>query len=423
MSSLGPRVVISNGYSQFHLAHLAAELHGRRRLTGMITGGYPRTDSPRQRWSRYRLYRRYNARRVSVPPRMVWPIWSGEALSQASQLLWRLRAAETAQSTMARASLVRYQRVASRILQQRLPSGGDIYHFRSGFGGVSVQAARDLGMKVVCDHSIVYPSLLEPLLKNSGRLPARGGRSEMSSFWRTVEEDLSLADVVLVNSHFVQETFLQCGIARERIRVIYWGPDQVFLDELDHLPACHAPTSPAQGPLRMLTAGTMEARKGSHILAAALTTVSGTGLDVQVVGHWHRRLPEHRQRLESLQHVSLSPGLDRSQLAQAMADADVFVFPTLAEGSARVIFEAMAAGCYIITTPNAGSIVRDGVHGRLIQPGSVSELRLAIEEARDDIARVREIGSSNALAVRAEYGPALYGQRIAELYESLLMDR
>ena len=422
MSNTRPRVVISNGYSQFHMAHLAAELHATRTLAGLITGGYPRANEPRRRWSRSALYRRFHARRVPIPPSMVWSIWSGETLYHASQLLWRLRTAGIAQSAVARASLVRYQRVAARLLTQQMPREANLYHYRSGFGGASVQVARDLGMKVVCDHSIVHPSMLEALLQNGGRIAARVDRGAMSSFWRTVEQDLSLADVILVNSHFVEDTFLRCGFARERTRVIYLGPDQAFLNELGRLPANRASGGPAQSPLRVLSAGTMEARKGTHILAAALGNISKTGLDVHIVGNWHRRLPEHRRRLEPLAHVRLSPSLDRAQLAQVMADADVFVLPTLAEGSARVVFEAMAAGCYIITTPNAGSIVRDGVHGRLIQPGSVTDLCSAIEEARDDLVRVREIGCANALAVQAEYGPARYGKRVTGLYQSLLAD-
>jgi glycosyltransferase involved in cell wall biosynthesis len=423
MSGTRPRVVVSNGYSQFHLAHLAAELHANCMLACLITGAYPRTGAPRQRWTRYGPYRRYHARRVPLPSSMVWPIWSGEALSQASQALWRVRATEAAQSAVARASLVRYQRVAARLLGRRPPMGGNLYHFRSGFGGPSVQAARDLGMKVVCDHSIVHPSLLAPLLSNGGRFPGAEASPTMNSFWGTVEQDLSLADIVLVNSHFVQDTFLRLGIPRQRTRVIYLGPDQAFLDALDELPARRGPANRAPGPLRVLAAGTIDVRKGSHILAAALCDVPKAGLDVHVAGDWHRRLPEHRQRLQSLEHVRLSPNLDRGQLARAMAEADVFVLPTLAEGSARVIFEAMAAGCYIITTPNAGSVVRDGVHGRLIRPGIVAELRSAIEEARDDIARVREIGHRNAPRIRAEYGPAAYRRAIAELYQHLLADR
>jgi glycosyltransferase involved in cell wall biosynthesis len=46
--------------------------------------------------------------------------------------------------------------------------------------------------------------------------------------------------------------------------------------------------------------------------------------------------------------------------------ADVFVFPSLCEGSAMVTYEALAAGLPVITTPNAGSVVRDGVDGFIV---------------------------------------------------------
>ena len=55
-------------------------------------------------------------------------------------------------------------------------------------------------------------------------------------------------------------------------------------------------------------------------------------------------------------------------LASAMTRADVFVFPSLAEGSARVVFDALACGCYVITTPNSGSIVEQGTHGGSLCP-------------------------------------------------------
>ena len=422
MTRTAPYTVISNGYSQFNTAHLAAEMHAKGMLAGLITGGYPRPGEARRTpWGRFGPYRRYRSRRVAVPDDLIWPIWSGEALSQASQLMWRLHVAETLQSAIARASLVRYQHLAADLLRHKVPNQGTIYHYRSGFGGISVEAARDLGMKTLCDHSIVHPSVLGSIIMSGGRLPVACPKSTVNSFWRTVEADLLLADIILVNSHFVRETFLMCGIASERLQVIYWGPDTTFLNSLDSLPASSLARS-SNDRIRLLTAGTMEERKGTHILAMALEAVSGVGLDVHLAGNWHRRMPRHRQRLESMPHVRLDPNLDRDRLAEAMVAADVFVFPTLAEGSARVVFEAMAAGCYVITTPNAGSIVQDGVNGRLVEPGNVAELCAAIEEAQADPARVREIGRINALTVRRDYAPAIYARRVAELYESLLSD-
>ena len=54
-----------------------------------------------------------------------------------------------------------------------------------------------------------------------------------------------------------------------------------------------------------------------------------------------------------------------------MAAADVFVFPSLFEGSAVVTYEALACGLPSVVTPAAGSVVRDGVEGFLVAPRDV----------------------------------------------------
>ena len=58
-----------------------------------------------------------------------------------------------------------------------------------------------------------------------------------------------------------------------------------------------------------------------------------------------------------------------------MSNSDIFLFPSLAEGSANVIFEAMASGCAIITTPNSGSIVKNNHNGFIINPGDAFQLK------------------------------------------------
>ena len=44
----------------------------------------------------------------------------------------------------------------------------------------------------------------------------------------------------------------------------------------------------------------------------------------------------------------------------------MFVLPSLAEGSAEVTYEAIAAGVPVVTTRAAGSVVRDGIEGRIV---------------------------------------------------------
>jgi glycosyltransferase involved in cell wall biosynthesis len=74
----------------------------------------------------------------------------------------------------------------------------------------------------------------------------------------------------------------------------------------------------------------------------------------------------------------------RSEVGALFNWADVFVLPSLVEGSATVIYEALVRGVPVICTPNAGSIVDDGRTGLLVAPRNASSLadalnRLAME--------------------------------------------
>ena len=68
--------------------------------------------------------------------------------------------------------------------------------------------------------------------------------------------------------------------------------------------------------------------------------------------------------------MTIRPSVSASELVEAYQDADLFVFPSIAEGFGQVLLEALACGLPILTTTHtaAPDIIRDGEHGFIIEP-------------------------------------------------------
>jgi glycosyltransferase involved in cell wall biosynthesis len=139
-----------------------------------------------------------------------------------------------------------------------------------------------------------------------------------------------------------------------------------------------------------------------------------------VIGSFESGIAERYHQLLSDPRVATHGILDRIALAEHMSRADVFVFPSLAEGSARVIPMAMSCGCFVITTPNSGSVVEHARHGFLIPPGDRDALRGAIAEAASDRDHLRTIGDENRRFVLQHLAPGRYGDDLDALYRQLL---
>jgi glycosyltransferase involved in cell wall biosynthesis len=197
--------------------------------------------------------------------------------------------------------------------------------------------------------------------------------------------------------------------------VIHLGVDDAFLAAVPERPT----ERDEDGRLRLLFAGAFKPHKGADVLVEALAGLHDVPWQLEIAGPLAPESRETHRRFLEDPRVSLLGTLPRARLAEVMAASDVFVLPTLAEGSARVVFEALACGLYVITTPNAGSIVEDGVHGALIPAHSPEALADALRRTPTDHNALHVIGSRNAALVRERYRQHNYGKALLELYGKL----
>jgi glycosyltransferase involved in cell wall biosynthesis len=123
-----------------------------------------------------------------------------------------------------------------------------------------------------------------------------------------------------------------------------------------------------------------------------------------------------RPELDALEFLGqLGPEEMRAEFARA----DVFCLPSLSEGSASVVYEALANGIPVVTTPSSGSIVRDGHEGYLIPERSGKAAAEAIAAIVDDRA-LRLRMSYAALAASREYNDEACGAAFIQVIRDAL---
>ncbi|CAN1494265.1 RfaG Glycosyltransferase [Burkholderiaceae bacterium] len=416
------KVLISNGHFKFILGAAAAEASDRGILDGFIAGGYP-TKYIKLVLNFLKLggsltINRLLNREERVPDSLVHTQWISEFFIKIASTTRKLSKSTKYSEYLDDFALKIYS-IGARLVVYR--SDANIYHYRSGYGHSSAKMAKKKGMFLLCDHSIAHPMTISYLIDHGGELPKNNENLKISKFWKSVVNDLNLADAILVNSDFVKKTFINQGWSSEKVHVIYTGIDDQFLKKAS---AGKSSNKILEKPRKFLFAGDFCKRKGAIEIMQAFTNTSDLDWRLEIIGNLDPELDKETDLFFKNQRVKYIPFMPRLALAEKMLESDVFVFPSLAEGSATVIYMAMVCGCYIITTENSGSVVKDGIHGEIIDSGNISALensiRRVINANNDDIYRICKINSETIIE---KYNQKKYGNDLEDLYKSFIINR
>jgi glycosyltransferase involved in cell wall biosynthesis len=409
-------VVISTGFHRTHLAIAAREAAVRGNLARAIVGAYPTTGVARavraMRAERGRAARLLE-REEQIPHGLLHPLFTPELLDEAARLLRKAPQARSTSAFLSSECMSLYGSLAARELA-RVGRPGDVYHFRAGFGRNSIRRAKQLGVVALCDHAAVHPALSESVMSSGNAEWAAQVRSPADPVAHAILSDIQAADAIVANSHFIRDMFVGLGYPEERVHVVYLGVDEAFL--------AHAGTRDDDceiSPLRLMFAGRFDRAKGAHVLIAALRELNTVDWRLVIAGPVGADIRREHAAFFADRRVAALGTINRRDLARHMKAAPIFVFPSPSEGSARVVFEALACGCYVITTPNAGSIVIDGVHGAMVPPNDARRLAEAIRYAASETDRVLAIGRRNADLIPRRFTQTHYGDALATLYSRL----
>jgi glycosyltransferase involved in cell wall biosynthesis len=160
------------------------------------------------------------------------------------------------------------------------------------------------------------------------------------------------------------------------------------------------------GPV-ILTVGRLIHEKGQRHLVAAMREVvamsPGAVLLVAGEGVLRSELEGLIARLDLNESVFLLG--HRADVPELLQAADVFALPSLLEGAAGAVVEAMMAGKPVVASdlPSVRECVADAGAALLVPPGDPAALASAVISLLTDPKRRAEMGQSAAVAARARY--------------------
>jgi glycosyltransferase involved in cell wall biosynthesis len=289
-----------------------------------------------------------------------------------------------------------------RVIRTGLGNANSVYTYNSA-GLELLEHARGAGKLAVMEQTIAAGVVEDKLLEEEASIHSQWGPScsadpLRSEFIEREKSEWDAADVILCGSEFVRASIEASGGPVNRCRVVPYG---ILLKV--PTPCKERPHQ----PLRILTAGAVGLRKGAPYVMAVAQILKGRA-EFRMAGQLDVTL--YAQKLLR-EHVTLLGAVPRSEIHRQFEWADVFLLPTLCEGSATVCYEALCHGLPVITTPNAGSVVRDGVDGFIVPIRDPQAIADRIERLADD-SDLWATMSANALARASEYTLEKYGERL-----------
>lgn len=284
-----------------------------------------------------------------------------------------------------------------------------------GISGSSLKAGRLLQQRggiFFCDRGSSHQRYQEQIVSDEYR---RWGVDTPVSDPRDTareEEIYAMADGITVPSSFAARSFVEMGLAAEKIHTIPYG---VRLERFK--PTGEPPTD----RLELLFVGNVGLRKGVPYLLEAFARLKHPNKRLRLVGAMSREMPPVLERLPK-DNVEILGILPQQQVAEMMSQSHLLILPSVEEGLALVQGQALACGCPVLATTNTGGedLFQDGVEGFIVPIRDVDALLHRMEQIADDPALQQRMRAAGLERVKHLGGWETYGDRWETLLQKSL---
>lgn len=241
---------------------------------------------------------------------------------------------------------------------------------------------------------------------------------DRSAYWQLRALSRRVDRYLAVSRGIADELVDGLGWPRRQIDVVYNAVDPARVG-VEAPPGLRAELGGGDRPLVLIPAR-LDAQKGHRVLFEAIPQVPEATFLLAGEGPEREALGALAAQLGIAERVRFLGR--REDVPQLLAAADVFVLPSLYEGSSLAVLEAMAAGTPIVSSAIGGTdeLIEDGRSGLLVAPGDVAGLAAALRRVLDDSGLREGLAARARERVEAGLTREQMAARVSGVYRELL---
>lgn len=285
-----------------------------------------------------------------------------------------------------------------------------------GLSGSSLDAGKKIqvhGGRYVCDRGSAHIRTQDYLLREEHArwdMPFSGIDSRAID---TEETEYAQADLITVPSTFARHSFIEHGLPANKLRLLSYGVNLSRFQPVD---------KPATNCFDVLFVGGMSLQKGVQYLIQAFQKINHAAKTLTFVGVPSPDLiAMFRNRGMWPLNTRVLGHVPQVELKKIMSRSHVLVLPSIQEGMAMVMAQAMACGCPIIASRNTGAedLFVDSQQGYIVPIRDVNALTERMQRLAERPHEREEMGRKALILTQKIGGWHEYGQNALAIYRSL----
>jgi glycosyltransferase involved in cell wall biosynthesis len=283
----------------------------------------------------------------------------------------------------------------------------------SGSGLHAGRKAQQLGGIHICDRGSSHIRVQERLLTEEYMRYGNRWRGIDPRSITKEEAEYEQADWISIPSQFCYDSFVEQGISVAKLLKIPYG------SRLERFYPDVGPSSNGD-EFRILFVGAAGPRKGFIDLLAAFERLRHPRKQLVLIGSLAPEVEAILARVDQ-SRITVVGSVPNAQLRQHYSQASVFVLPSIEEGLAMVIGEAMACGCPVVATTNTGAseLITDGVEGFIVPIRSPELIADRLQQLADQPALREQMGQAALARVQQLGGWDAYGDAWASVLHQI----